>query len=176
VDGEKYKCESTTRSTQRTILYAFLANYKTKPQIQARAQDTRFIPRFCHTTKVSYSLLRSPQRVGSFPTLILHNSTTKVKGNISSNRLTRAGYTNFLGRPQVWRLPSNLNPLRNLKVPRTISPHKRCLQQAQEMRKRERGGENQIRKSQAQTSHQRGSFNRSIWERDWVCEREECFV
>jgi hypothetical protein len=28
---------------------------------------------------VSYSSLRSPQRAGSFPTLILHKPTTKVK-------------------------------------------------------------------------------------------------
>jgi hypothetical protein len=41
----------------------------------------RFIPRFGHTTKVSYSLLRSPKRVESFSTLILHKPTTKIKAN-----------------------------------------------------------------------------------------------
>jgi hypothetical protein len=46
---------------------------------------------------VSYSPLRSRKRARSFPTLILHNQTTKVKGNLSSNRLTRKGDTNFLG-------------------------------------------------------------------------------
>jgi hypothetical protein len=40
------------------------------------------------------------------------------------------------GRSQLWRLPSNLNPSRNSKVPRTTSSHKRCLQQSQEMWKR----------------------------------------
>jgi hypothetical protein len=34
---------------------------------------------------VSYSPLRSPQRVGSISTLILHNPTTKVKGFFFSN-------------------------------------------------------------------------------------------
>jgi hypothetical protein len=37
---------------------------------------------------------------------------------------------------------------------------------------KERGEENQIRRSQAQTSHQRGSFNRLIQELDQVRERE----
>jgi hypothetical protein len=42
------------------------------------------------TTKVSYSSLRSPQRAGSFPTLILHKSTTKVKA-ISSQICSKSG-------------------------------------------------------------------------------------
>jgi hypothetical protein len=58
---------------------------------RARTQDTRFIPRFGHTTKVSYSLLRSPQRTGSFSTLILHNPTTKVKGFLISNVSHKSG-------------------------------------------------------------------------------------
>jgi hypothetical protein len=52
---------------------------------RARTQETRFILRFNHTIKVSYSPLRSPQRAGSFSTLILHNPTTKVKGFVFSN-------------------------------------------------------------------------------------------
>ena len=52
---------------------------------RARTQHKRFIPRFSHTTKVSYSPLRSPQRAGSFSTIILHNLTTKVKGFFFSN-------------------------------------------------------------------------------------------
>jgi hypothetical protein len=52
---------------------------------RARTQVTRFIPRFSHTTKVSYFPLRSPQRAGSFSTLILHNLTNKVKGFFISN-------------------------------------------------------------------------------------------
>jgi hypothetical protein len=46
---------------------------------------------------VPYSPLRSPQRARSSPPLILHNSTTKVKGNLFSDLLTRAGDTIFLG-------------------------------------------------------------------------------
>jgi hypothetical protein len=79
VDSEKYKIESTTRSTRRTTLYAFLANYKTQPRIQARAPYTRFISRFDHTTNVSYSSFRSPQRARSFSTPIRHNQPQRSK-------------------------------------------------------------------------------------------------
>jgi hypothetical protein len=64
---------------------------------RARTQDTRFIPRFGHTTKVSYSLLRSPQRAGSFSTLILHNLATKVKGFLISNVSHKSGDYKLLG-------------------------------------------------------------------------------
>jgi hypothetical protein len=40
------------------------------------------------------------------------------------------------GSPQIWRLPSNLNPSWNPRVWRTTISHKRCLQQAQGMRAR----------------------------------------
>jgi hypothetical protein len=64
---------------------------------RARTQDTRFIPRFGHTTKVSYSPLRSPQRVGSISTLILHNPTTKVKGFFFSNFCHKSREYKLLG-------------------------------------------------------------------------------
>jgi hypothetical protein len=48
------------------------------------------------TTKVSYSSSRSPQRVGSIPTLILHKPTTKVK-EISSQLSPTSGWYKFLG-------------------------------------------------------------------------------
>jgi hypothetical protein len=63
---------------------------------RARTQDTRFIPRFSHTTKVS-SPLRSPQRAGYFSTLILHNPTTKVKGFLISNNAHKSGDYKLLG-------------------------------------------------------------------------------
>jgi hypothetical protein len=59
--------------------------------------NTKFIPRFSHTTKVSYSPLRSPQRVGSFSTLILHNPTTKVKEFFFSNFAHKSGEYKLLG-------------------------------------------------------------------------------
>jgi hypothetical protein len=40
---------------------------------------------------VSYSPLKSPQRVGSFSTIILHNPTTKVKGFFFSNVAHKSG-------------------------------------------------------------------------------------
>jgi hypothetical protein len=48
----------------------------TKPQPQWSTQDTRFLPRFGHTTKVSYSSLRCPQRAGSFSTPFLNADHT----------------------------------------------------------------------------------------------------
>ena len=109
---------------------------------RARTQDTRFIPRFSHTTKVSYSPLRSPQRAGSFPTLILHNLTTKVKGNLFSNMLTRAGNTNFLGSSTTLETPKQPQSIEELEGSKNKKSHKRCLQQDQEMRKIEEGKTN----------------------------------
>jgi hypothetical protein len=48
------------------------------------------------TTKVSYSSLRSPQRVRSFSTVILHKPTTKVKA-ISSQLSSMSGSYKLLG-------------------------------------------------------------------------------
>jgi hypothetical protein len=143
VDGEKYKGKSTTRSTQRTTLYAYLANYKTQPQIQARAQDTRFISRFSHTTKVSYSLLRSPQRVGSFSTLILHNPTTKVKGKLFSNLLIRAGDTNFLGSSTTLETPKQPESVEELEGSKN-NKFAQDVFSASSRDEKERGEENQI--------------------------------
>jgi hypothetical protein len=58
---------------------------------RARTQDTRFILRFSHTIKVSYSSLRRAQRARSFSTLIVHNPTTKVKGFFFSNFAHKSG-------------------------------------------------------------------------------------
>ena len=107
-------------------------NHRSKQE--HKTQD--FIPRFGHTTKVSYFPLRSPQRARTFPTLILHNPTTKVKGNLFSNLLTRAGDTNFLGSSTTLKTPKQSQSVEDSKVLRTTSSHKRCLQQAQETRKR----------------------------------------
>jgi hypothetical protein len=77
-----------------------------------KTQD--FIPSLGHTTKVSYYPLRSPQRAGSFPTLIIHNLTTKVKGNLFSNMLTRAGNTNFLGSSTTLETPKQPQSIEEL--------------------------------------------------------------
>jgi hypothetical protein len=47
-----------------------------KSHQQESTQDTRFLPRFDHTTKVSYSSLRCPQRARSFSTLFLDTNHT----------------------------------------------------------------------------------------------------
>jgi hypothetical protein len=57
---------------------------------QQEHKNTRFNTRFDHTTKVSYSSLRHPQRVGSLLTLILLKMTTKVKA-ISSQVSAKSG-------------------------------------------------------------------------------------
>jgi hypothetical protein len=110
---------------------------------------------------VSYSPLRSPQRARSFPTQILHNPTTKVKGNLFSNLLTRAGDTNFLGSSTTLETPNQPQSVKELKV----SKNNKFAQEVLAISSRdgkEKGEENKIRRSEAQTSHQRGSFNQSI--------------
>jgi hypothetical protein len=103
----------TSRYTLRKNLYVNLASKNILSWRQARTQDIRFNPRFGHTTKVSYSPLRSPQRTGSFSTLILQKPTTKVKA-ISSYLSSMSGWYKLLGVPQIWRLPSNLKRSWNL--------------------------------------------------------------
>jgi hypothetical protein len=76
------------------------------------------------------------------------------------------------GHPQIWRLPSNLNPSWNPRVSRTTISHKRCLQQAQDLS--ERGEENQIREHKHKP-HTKGApsidLNRELV---WVWEEEVC--
>jgi hypothetical protein len=75
---------------------------------------------------VSYSPLRSPQRAESFPTLTLHNPTIKVKENLFSNLLTRAGNTNFLGSSTTLETPKKpqsveeLNGSKNNKITKEV--------------------------------------------------------
>jgi hypothetical protein len=123
----------TTRSIRRINLYVYLAKIKSQSQIKQEHKTQDFISRFGHTTKVPYSPLRSPQRARSFPTLIFHNPTTKVKRFFSQTCSQERAIQTSWGRPQIWRLPSNLNPSRNPRVSRTTILHKRCLQQAQEI-------------------------------------------
>jgi hypothetical protein len=85
-------------------------NHRSKQE--HKTQD--FIPRFGHTTKVYYFPMRSPQRARTFPTLILHNPTTKVKGNLFSNLLTRAGDTNFLGSFTTLETPKQPQSIKEL--------------------------------------------------------------
>jgi hypothetical protein len=110
VDGEDMRDISPQDPHDEKTYMSILPN-KISITEQARAQDTRFILRFDYTTKVSYSPLRSPQRVGSFSTLILHKPDHKGQGipylkHCSQER----GLQTSWGRPQIWRLPSNLKP------------------------------------------------------------------
>jgi hypothetical protein len=89
---------------------------------------------FGHTTKVSYSLLRSPQRARSFSTLILQNPTTKVKGFLISNVAHKSGITNFLGLSTNLETPKKPQTVLKPRVSRTPRTHKRCLQQAQDLK------------------------------------------
>jgi hypothetical protein len=72
---------------------------------------------------VSYSSLRSPQRAGSFPTLILHKPTTKVKATLLKFA-QRAGDTNFLGSSTNLETPKQPLTVKERKVPRVTNPHK----------------------------------------------------
>jgi hypothetical protein len=76
--------------------------------IRKNTKTLDFIPRFDHTTKMPYSPLRSPQKGRSFPTPILHKPTTNVKTITFSTFLNERVIQTSWGRPQSWRLPSNL--------------------------------------------------------------------
>jgi hypothetical protein len=82
---------------------------------QARTQDTRFYPEVRPHHKVALLPVEEPQRTGSFSTLILHNPTTEVKGFFSQTCSQEREIQTSWGCPQIWRLPSNLNPSRNLR-------------------------------------------------------------
>jgi hypothetical protein len=96
VDGEDMRAISPQGPQGEKTYMSILPN-KISITEQARTQDIRFIPRFSHTTKVSYSSLRSPQRVGPFPTLILQNPTTKAMGFLISNVAHKSGDYKLLG-------------------------------------------------------------------------------
>jgi hypothetical protein len=85
----------------------------TQQWIHAKTQNTRFISRFGHTKKVSYSSLRSPQRTESFPTLVLHKPATKVKANSFLKSAQESGCYKLLGCPPPSRLLNNINSSRN---------------------------------------------------------------
>jgi hypothetical protein len=69
-------------------------------------------------------MLRIPQRTGSFLTQILHTPTTKVKEISFSTLLKEQVIQTSWGRPQIYRLPSNLTPSRNMKVSKETNLHK----------------------------------------------------
>ena len=76
VGGDKYKWRSSTRSTPRITLDAFIAkglNTTTNPRENTRHK--------IYLEVWPYFPLRIPQRAMSFPTLILYKTTTKVKAN-----------------------------------------------------------------------------------------------
>jgi hypothetical protein len=114
-----------------------LPTRKTQSQIQARAQDIRFYPEVRPHQKGVLFSIEDPTKGQIFsnrnPPQPDHKGQGKSFSQICSQE--QVIQTSW-GRPQLWRLPNNLNLSRNLKVPRTTSSHKRCLQQAQEMRKR----------------------------------------
>jgi hypothetical protein len=110
-DGEESMWRNSSRfahKTNQTI--STMLNNKHNNLKKAKTQG--FILRFDHTTKVSYSLLRSLQRVVSFPTLILHKLTTKVKANFFLNLAQQAGDKNFLGSSRNLETPKQPQPVK----------------------------------------------------------------
>jgi hypothetical protein len=101
---------------------------------------------------VSYSPLRSPQKARSFPTLILHNPTTKVKGNLFSNLLTRVGDINFLGSSTTLETPKQPQSVKELEGSKNNKFAQEVFATSSRDEK-ENIEKNQIRRSQAQTSH-----------------------
>jgi hypothetical protein len=80
VDLRRALLKIHTSKRYKQIFHAMVRECRTQTNTMSKnTRDTRFIPRFGHTTKVPYSLLRRPQRAGSLSTLILSLPTTKVK-------------------------------------------------------------------------------------------------
>jgi hypothetical protein len=108
--------------------------------------------------------IEEPTKAGSFSNLILQNPTTKVKGFLISNVAHKSGITNFLGSSTYLETPKKPQIVLKPRVSRTSRMHKRCLQQAQELKWDGRGKPNSW--AQAQTSHQRTPSTKLNLEQD----------
>jgi hypothetical protein len=138
---------------------------------RARTQDTRFILRFGHTTKVSYPL-RSPQRTRSFSTLILHNPTTKVKGFFFSNVSHKSGDYKLLG--VIHKFGDSQATLNRLETLGFQKHQNHIRGVCNKLKRLEWDGRGKLNPwAQAQTSHQRAPSNELNLEQVWVREEEE---
>jgi hypothetical protein len=112
--------------------------------------------------------MRSPQRVESFPTLILHNLTTKVKEIFSQVCSQERGIQTYWGRPQ------GDSQATSIRLGTLGSKNNNIVQEVFATSSRdenERGEENQILGHKPDLT-QRGSFNRfDLRVRSCVCER-----
>jgi hypothetical protein len=169
VDGENYKWICSTRSTQRT-LDAFLANGLNTTMNPRKRTRHEIFPKVRPHHKGVLLPVKEPTKGRVFsnpnPPHADHKGQGKLFSQICSiERLIQTSW----GRPQPWRLPSNLNPSRNSKVPRTTSSHKRCLQKAQEMRRR---GERKTKSKVTSINLTPRALQSSDFDSDLGCERE----
>jgi hypothetical protein len=121
------------------------------------------------TTKVSHSLLKSPQRAGSFPTLILHKPTTKVK-EISSQLSSTSGWYKLLGVIHKFRDSQATSIHQGTKGSKSNkSAQDSSLRWAQEMKRKGESRWNQQRVSPTSPHTKSPSIN---WRRcEFGCER-----
>jgi hypothetical protein len=145
-----------------------LPTRKTQSQIQARAQDIRFYPEVRPHHKGVLLSIEEPTKGQIFfnPNPPQPDHKVQVK-SFFSNLLTRAGDINFLGSSTTLETPKQPQSVEELEG----SKNNKFTQEVfatSSRNEKERGEENKIRRSQAQTSHQMGSFNRLIQELDQV--------
>jgi hypothetical protein len=152
-----------TRYNQIWTNQQFKAHSKNTPRTHGLTRGS------ATTIKVSYSLLRSPQRDGSFPTLILHKPTTKVKA-ISSQLSSSSGWYKLLGVVHNLETPKQPLSVKELKVPWVTNPHK--IQVCDELERWREKGESRWNQQRVRPTspHTKGpSIN---WRRcDFGCER-----
>jgi hypothetical protein len=125
---------------------------------QARTQDTRHYPEVRPHNKGALLPVEEPTKGRVFfnPNPLQPDHQGQMVH--FSNLLATAGNTNFLRSSTNLETPKQPQPLKNPRVSRTTIPHKRCLQQAQEMRMR---GERKTKSESTSTNlTPKGPFDR----------------
>jgi hypothetical protein len=124
---------------------------------QARTQDTIFYPEVQPHHKGALLPVEEPTKDRVFfnpnPPQLDHQG----QWILFSNLLTRAGNKTSWGRPQIWRLPSNLNLSKTLGFRKQQYRTRGVCNKLKRWEWEERGKPNSW--AQAQTTHPRGSFN-----------------
>jgi hypothetical protein len=141
-------------------------------QIETLFKNTRFNPRFGHTTKVSYSSLWRPQRAGYLSTLILLKPTIKFKA-ISSQLSSKSGQYKLLEVVhKFWDSQAT-----SIRRGTQGSKSNKSAQELRLQRAQEKERENRVMKSPTSSPNftsQQGSFKwlkgmrLEVWERKWM--------
>jgi hypothetical protein len=167
----RYESYFTTRSTRRVNLYVYLAkqnhNHRT-----SKNKKHKIYPEVRPHHKGVQLPVEEPTKGWVFFNTNPPQPDHQGQGILFLKRCSQErGLQTSWGRPQIWRLPSNLKPSWNSRVSRTTKSHKRCLQQAQEIRMRWERKTKSMRTSTNLTP--KGSFKQLNLEQVWVREEEE---